>query len=1110
MRNYWLQAGGDSAHADIMAHVAMAESGGDPNATGKPYVENGKTYHAHGLWQISDVHGAGNWNDPITNAKKAVELFAAQGFGPWENSRNSGGGGGWGQYLAHALVRGMAAATPHHEVPLPPGGFAAALRGGAQYKPADFGLPAAPDLYSSPGPWGTTLVTTQQNARKKNADATLARHNVLDEIAGHQDIMYALVQATQMDSILKTGTKHRDQALHLWMTDPGAMEDMYGYNSKPYLEAMAAHGADWEKVQAKYELAHPLAAGADTFVAEFINPVSWAEGLGAGKVLGLGRGLLAQAPMGRRLLTFASPYREIVARHGYNARNLIAQMGQNVTHGGERAMQETIKHFGGLTLDAQQEVVHISQGGASAATHLAQRAAAMRQNIVEMTRAKLAALAMETKNVFDVTKFFPMRGAYDHPIYNDQTMSFLDQLRTEVKGASAAGASTMHKVFATLADTRLSPLFDPSKFVPAENYYKYLKAGYANIAFEDGLRKIAKAHPDMIRQVQAIDYGLTHLPWVQNATETAQQALERTLAENHAHWPIGHPERLELRPPVDAFGRQMIQATQTLGEVASPFLKNAWLSPEFADFLGRKGGAATMTGIRVVDDAFVSTGMKIMDRYNGAFRATIMTNPFYHPFWNIATNTAAAARDGMANMMKHYARAAIGTAFSIPDMIKLLGFKGAGDYLGAGRDVIERRFWTGAQTYARDMLAAQRGGANAELGAGVTALGGDAAKIRTLASSSLGPVEKLDKFLTGITDWNKEATFGPRAEQAFSSYLFKKFTDAKGAYRMAEEDAAWAVREALGNYQNVNPNAMQSKFMFFYPWLKTNVPFWLKTFITAPRYAMAPMLASKRASQLADDPRAEDPRYERAPNQTYLGTSAAGEQVAYTAPLPMKDAAKVVNIFDPRPPSMGGPDMAERTGDVAQIVQSRLMPLVGTALSIEQTAIGKPAEPGTYQGFDTMYNKDAPGDVQARELAMSTAAKVIPQLAPFLSQDIEKSGFHADRIGDYAIEMASMGFISRTEGDAIKRQESRALLKYEAQKKRLDKRMGGSSPMSFSEYQKKLTKDYEAYQARAALIRKRLSDKLTGSSAPPKTYAPSDFGTPPPGGYSPSDFGPPK
>ena len=93
----WVKAGGDAKDAPLMARVAYAESTGDPNAANQ-YDDKGKTYHVRGLWQVSDIHPTGSTADPLENARAAVALHRSQGLSPWEDSRNKGAGGGWGQY----------------------------------------------------------------------------------------------------------------------------------------------------------------------------------------------------------------------------------------------------------------------------------------------------------------------------------------------------------------------------------------------------------------------------------------------------------------------------------------------------------------------------------------------------------------------------------------------------------------------------------------------------------------------------------------------------------------------------------------------------------------------------------------------------------------------------------------------------------------------------------------------------------------------------------------------------------------------------------------------------------------------------------------------------
>lgn len=73
----WASHGGNPFAAPIAAAIAMAESGGDPNAV---FDETGAGNRAlstdYGLWQINDKHYGGGMGDldPITNVKKAIQI----------------------------------------------------------------------------------------------------------------------------------------------------------------------------------------------------------------------------------------------------------------------------------------------------------------------------------------------------------------------------------------------------------------------------------------------------------------------------------------------------------------------------------------------------------------------------------------------------------------------------------------------------------------------------------------------------------------------------------------------------------------------------------------------------------------------------------------------------------------------------------------------------------------------------------------------------------------------------------------------------------------------------------------------------------------------------
>lgn len=110
IKNYWIEAGGDPAVADIAAAITGAEAAFNPQAVqqGQPYGTTG-----WGLWQITPGNSVPQVGvdqallDPLTNAKAAVAKYnAAGGFSPWVtyvngaykqflgSSGGTGGGGG--------------------------------------------------------------------------------------------------------------------------------------------------------------------------------------------------------------------------------------------------------------------------------------------------------------------------------------------------------------------------------------------------------------------------------------------------------------------------------------------------------------------------------------------------------------------------------------------------------------------------------------------------------------------------------------------------------------------------------------------------------------------------------------------------------------------------------------------------------------------------------------------------------------------------------------------------------------------------------------------------------------------------------------------------------
>jgi cell wall-associated NlpC family hydrolase len=99
LEQLWVSAGGNKAVAPLMAAIAMAESGGNPNA----YNPSG----ASGLWQIlgapDNWHGSTNWMDPAVNARAAVAKYKTQGLDAWTTYTS----GAYRKFLQTGAAKGV-------------------------------------------------------------------------------------------------------------------------------------------------------------------------------------------------------------------------------------------------------------------------------------------------------------------------------------------------------------------------------------------------------------------------------------------------------------------------------------------------------------------------------------------------------------------------------------------------------------------------------------------------------------------------------------------------------------------------------------------------------------------------------------------------------------------------------------------------------------------------------------------------------------------------------------------------------------------------------------------------------------------------------------------
>lgn len=91
LESIWTQAGGNPVAAPMAAAIALAESGGNPNASNA----NGNGTIDRGLWQINSIHGAQSTFDITANARGAVAISSnGSNWRPWCTAWSNGRCGG--------------------------------------------------------------------------------------------------------------------------------------------------------------------------------------------------------------------------------------------------------------------------------------------------------------------------------------------------------------------------------------------------------------------------------------------------------------------------------------------------------------------------------------------------------------------------------------------------------------------------------------------------------------------------------------------------------------------------------------------------------------------------------------------------------------------------------------------------------------------------------------------------------------------------------------------------------------------------------------------------------------------------------------------------------
>jgi hypothetical protein len=904
--------------------------------------------------------------------------------------------------------------------PQPPAGAPPAPPPGSTTNPMDTSNgPAGPGMT---GPAGAAVDS-----------ATAGAHSALNQLAGHQDLPFILMNALQRDNIenpdvaarhpkqlpgmtaeqgmnegilaaLKNPKSNVAKAFKLYQQNPAAAMDEYGAGSIKQNQYMAKQTKDPTlQAASQFEVQHPATSAFETLVQELFNPMSIAEGGVAGK----GFELLGKIPITERATTAAaqavgisSPLAEIARRGGPEGEGWANSLINSVKEEDQHAYKTMMKNLGDLPGPEQWEVVRLSQRLKPDPQFmfkygdLSKRATALRDDIKHVTNEQIRVGRLDPAHgdVFNIEKYFPMSNTHD---FGSQW-----ELEQQLKGVQTGGAGStknVSKVHQDVDESRRAPTWDPNASA-AENYMTWRRQRMQGVAFDDAMER---APESLRRDVKASDYQTERgdevlQPWIRNMTQTQHEALEQTVAENNAKFAPGDPRHITLKDQTE-----YVAAKNVLDNMRSPVLQRSMLSPELMRFMQQNKGFAKYVdqGGSFLPGEEEMWGAKVI----GVFRSAILANVFYHPAVNVAG--ADAAMRGMQNLGGPVFERG-GYGYNAAKAIALqVGLAKPQDFIG------------GAEDYAHWMDRALKAGATAAFGVSKkTFLGGDRARlmsspIEDKAWAQYEPgyrtlIKRIDKALTGAQDWNLARTFGDVGEGHFALSLFKDAVEKGG---MSDYEAGNMVRKALGDYNAFDPKSKWSAAFLFMPFLKSNTKLWTSVLGKRPQYITAPGTAIRRYDQATGDP-AMDPSNPNAPPDYRIHTGKPGEPEYLTPPLVFRDIAKIMQGV------VGGPD--EALYEARSTAEGRANPFTTMAMDLGSTAdaLGDTKEvKGPETDFRVIWNPKAPHDEQLAQIGRYAIGHFVPvPLVSYAVQDAARRGWGPKDLARAFVSASGGGFASES------------------------------------------------------------------------------------------------
>lgn len=710
--------------------------------------------------------------------------------------------------------------------------------------------------------------------------------------------------------------------------------------------------------------------------------------------------------------------------------------------------------------------------------HLDDRARKLQQVLRKLTKDKKDNGLISDGQIFDDERYFPMYGAYNDPAYEPD--DFIQGLRNLQGGAPYQIPPIRPKHFLDI-DEALKSGQIRKEWTPAQQLLKHTSRGRQNLVaetflrdhpgFEDVIRRPGEGdndiHPSAYAEKPEAEVRVEHrranpalsaeppanrmLRPGAKEPGTALAVPDRNLRNLHDQLAQKNPGQYEdlgwafKRASAeektmftrDTLPKGWVYAEDALpGVKLVPALKGSIVRAEFGDWL-REHGGSMMTGDPVYFIFKNMMGQHAADwlnKYNTSYRAAIIANPAYHLLWNIVWNGSAAMGRSPADLVANTGRALAGIAKStIPGLEEYA--------LQYGEKALGTRFVEAANEYAQAAREAIMTGSTAEWGRPRSALGTlNSIDLFTQPWGALKFSQKMDKLLSSAQEWNRRAVFGPNGEQAFAVRLYGRLRDnlVKKGWNLpdARGRAAELTREALGNYQNVDPNDPWSQLFFFYPWLKSNTTFWMKQFLTNPSYTAGPLLGIRRNNQLANDPNFDQGRFSTPDFNAYMGKNKEGQDQYLTPALPQRLPSAIISAgWKALPQTVGGQgDLLAPVREGQQIAESHANPAAsfGTGLittSLEQMKAD--VDPHVGSNYDIMFEKDAPLHEQLTDMMKWGVSHAIPlPFIQFTVEDMIREGVPATqipgRLKENMLQIIGGGYTHARESQRVGRGLARA------------------------------------------------------------------------------------